>query len=191
MRWNPYKGVLGVWYEWEISDDQKFKSMLMMNGDECGAHGRRSTKINLLCSLSNQTEIVRTSEPAICKYEIDFRTPYACEHSNVTSSQDDDDDFVYTLKVYPHLSEELKRKYNLVYSDYLNGLITAKMYLLGLNEVYVEADFKQVADSLEKLRIKPSSETQDDANKFKNLTRDDLEGKLSTCEKVSFLYLIF
>lgn len=47
MRWNPYKGVLGIWYEWEIIEN-KFENLIFLNGDECGSVGRRSTKVILV-----------------------------------------------------------------------------------------------------------------------------------------------
>lgn len=124
MRWNPYKGVLGIWYEWEIIEN-KFKNLIFLNGDECGSVGRRSTKVILVCnSASSLTEILRVSEPNTCKYEIELSSPFACETSNFI---DDTDDYIWSMNVYPHMNTSLKLKWDQIYSEHTNGFITDKV----------------------------------------------------------------
>ena len=45
VRWNPYRGVLGVWSGWKVDiTNNAFKSMLMTDGDDCGSTGPRQVR---------------------------------------------------------------------------------------------------------------------------------------------------
>ena len=35
---------LSIWSEWEIENNE-FKALIMPNGDDCGTHGKRETKV--------------------------------------------------------------------------------------------------------------------------------------------------
>lgn len=67
--------------------------------------------------LTNTTEITHVSEPTTCKYEIEMKTPLACEN----------EDLVYSMRVYGHLNDELKLKWNHIYSEFKMGVITQKV----------------------------------------------------------------
>ena len=74
-------------------------------------------KVILNCNrLTNTTEITHVSEPTTCRYEIEMKTPLACEH-----------DLIYSMNVYTHLNQDLKSKWNHVLSDFMNGIITQKV----------------------------------------------------------------
>lgn len=116
--WNPYKGILGIWYEWEIVDN-KFNSMLMPNGDDCGSHGSRMTKLFLVCNHDSEvTKVIHTSEPSTCKYEVKLSTPLACENEQ-THEQ--------TLLVYPYLSKSMQDQWDRTLTEFKNNLITEKV----------------------------------------------------------------
>ena len=89
----------------------------MLNGDDCGSLSRKC-KVFFDCNSENDsTEIVDVSEPTTCLYEIHMRSPLACE------KLDED----YTMKVYPILKQELQLQWDLVFSQFKNGLITEKV----------------------------------------------------------------
>lgn len=177
-RWNPYKGILGIYYEWEISKDNKFKSMLFINGDDCGPTiGKRSTKVILICN--NETtppQIFKVNEPNTCKYEIEMYTQLACE---------DHDHNHNTMFVYPHLPNlELKLKMNAIYTDYYKlNLITDKMFNLYLINIFKQAKFIQYDQ--DKMLIdsqQVSIEQEDDEFIYNNLTKKELIKKLIICQ---------
>jgi N-acetylglucosamine-1-phosphate transferase, gamma subunit len=176
-RWNPYKGILGIYYEWEISQDNKFKSMLFINGDDCGSSiGKRSTKVILICNNETTTpQIFKVNEPNTCKYEIEMYTQLACE----------DHDNHNTMFVYPHLPNlELKLKMNAIYTDYYKlNLITDKMFNLNLINIFKQAKFIQYDQ--DKMLIdsqQVSIEQEDDEFIYNNLTKKELIKKLITCQ---------
>jgi N-acetylglucosamine-1-phosphate transferase, gamma subunit len=183
-RWNPYKGILGIYYEWEITSiDNKFKSMLFINGDDCGSNiGKRSTKVTLICNNNNETtttpQIFKVNEPTTCKYEIEMYTQLACE-------QDDQ----YTMFVYPHLPNlELKLKMNAIYTDYYKlNLITDKMFNLNLMNIFKQAKFIQYDQ--DRMLIDNNQQQQqqqvsieEEESIYNNLTKKELIKKLITCQ---------
>lgn len=90
-------------------------SMSMTDGDECGAQGSRATIVHLNCNDQNeQTEIQNVDEPSICSYEINMRSPLACERS----------DLGYTMKVFPVLTSELQIEWNKAFSDFVYKFIS-------------------------------------------------------------------
>ena len=96
--------------------------MLMANGDGCGSHGNRRTKIKLICNndTSNFNHTLGDiSEPATCNYEIKLITPLACESYENG----------WTMNVYPYLNENLKSQWDLAYSQFQNNLISEKVIL--------------------------------------------------------------
>ena len=77
--YKPYKGILGIWYEWAIKDN-KFVSLEMLNGDECGSHGKRRTKIFMNCG-SNETIVhnVHLHPRVSCHYVLALFTFKRCQ----------------------------------------------------------------------------------------------------------------
>ncbi|KAH9523661.1 hypothetical protein Btru_040621 [Bulinus truncatus] len=94
LHWNPYRGVLGVWQEWEIVNNT-FVAMMMNDGDPCG-NIFRSVKVTFMCG--NHSEIVNASEPQTCKYHIIFMTPLVCHPDS--------------MLVYPTLSKDLQKEWD-------------------------------------------------------------------------------
>jgi hypothetical protein len=94
--------------------------MLMSNGDDCGSHGSRRTKIKLTCN-NDTTNFNHTlgdiTEPATCNYEIKLITPLACE--SIENG--------WTMNVYPCLNESLKSEWDMVYSQFSKNLISEKV----------------------------------------------------------------
>ena len=122
LRWRPFKGVLGVWYEWQIKEN-RFEAMKMLNGDDCGSHGNRQTRVFLTCALnSEKSEIVEVKEPSTCNYEITFQTPLACDYSNDYGN--------YSLKVYPNLNKTLQFEWDLAKFEFDSQLITETVFIL-------------------------------------------------------------
>ncbi|XP_033752238.1 N-acetylglucosamine-1-phosphotransferase subunit gamma-like [Pecten maximus] len=122
-RWNPFRGVLGVWQEWEIKDN-KFVAMIMREGERCGDISR-STKILFECAETN--EILNVTEYSKCNYQLQFSTPLVCaEHS---------------MLVYPHLSPPLRLKWDLLQGQYQREEITRKGYDKHLKKLFIEAGY--------------------------------------------------
>ena len=134
IRWNPYKGILGIFYEWEIIDNT-FNALLMKNGDDCGTHGNRETKVIFECNRlknSNKTEIDSVSETRTCKYEVVLKTNLVCNQTNlemdyIEYDEEDKDEEILPMNVYPHLNSTLQDQWDIVYTDFVNKLITEKV----------------------------------------------------------------
>ena len=96
--------------------------MLMLNGDDCGSHGKRSTKIHFLCDTNaiNDTQlgqIEQVSEPSTCNYELQLKTVLVCDNQ--------------TMSVYPYLNETLKSEWDTAFSELKANLITQKVNLFS------------------------------------------------------------
>ncbi|CAN7942280.1 unnamed protein product, partial [Ixodes pacificus] len=127
-RWNAYKGVLGVWQGWTITNGT-FASMIYAEGDSCGA-SKRSVQVTLTCG--NHSSLLNVSEPERCKYAAAFATPLVCS-----------DD---ALLVYPRLNATLRQRWNDVESQRFNDELTQKAsrprgYEKELNNIFQEAGF--------------------------------------------------
>ena len=91
--------------------------MKFENGDDCGIHGSRTTKVFLKCvQNSNSTEIVEVSEPSTCKYEMVLQTPLACEYTPEYGH--------LTLNVYPYMNRILQIEWDSAKFELDNGIIT-------------------------------------------------------------------
>uniref|UniRef100_A0A2C9L958 Uncharacterized protein n=1 Tax=Biomphalaria glabrata TaxID=6526 RepID=A0A2C9L958_BIOGL len=121
LHWNPYKGVLGVWQEWEI-ENNTFTSMMMKDGDPCGSIFR-SVKITFMCG--NHSEIVNASEPQTCHYHLVFRTPLVCHPDS--------------MLVYPTLSPELQKEWDHLENVMARQELTAKGYQKRLRKLFEKA----------------------------------------------------
>lgn len=110
-RWNAYNGVLGIWKEWLI-EGNNFTYMYMVHGDPCNGDIERETKVNLTCGEKNV--VVSVDEPAMCKYEVLFKTPYACPRD--------------VFFVYPVLSKKGKEEWRLIEQEHVIGVTTIKGY---------------------------------------------------------------
>jgi len=95
--------------------------MFMADGDECGVNGNRQTTIHLNCNdQNNETEIQNVNEPKICSYEINMRSPLACEKT----------DLGYTMKVFSVLSPGLQVEWNRAFSDLVYKFINEDVYFM-------------------------------------------------------------
>ncbi|CAL1536022.1 unnamed protein product [Lymnaea stagnalis] len=121
LHWNPYKGVLGVWQEWEIVNNS-YVAMLMKDGDHCGSIFR-SVRVTFICG--NHSDIINASEPQTCNYHIVFMTPLVC-HTN-------------SMKVYPTLSKSLQGEWEHLEVQMARGELTLKGYQKGLSLIFEKA----------------------------------------------------
>ncbi|ESN90761.1 hypothetical protein HELRODRAFT_189974 [Helobdella robusta] len=152
LKWNAYKGVIGVWKEWKIVENT-FVEMLMDGGDECGPDKRRKTRVQLVCPINDHNNdvsdnniknnnnnnfedvnidkitatIINVTEPARCEYLIILSTSLVC-HPN-------------SLKVYPFLSDWLKSEWEELEGRYANEELTNQGYNRYLNEIFIKANF--------------------------------------------------
>jgi hypothetical protein len=104
----------------------------MPNGDDCGAHGKRETKVlNRIFDLkalyelgflilkvyfecsNNSSFISEITEPKTCNYKVIFKTPLVC-HSN-------------SLLVYPNLNQNLQKEWDNRLTEFQNSIITEKV----------------------------------------------------------------
>ncbi len=93
--------------------------MIMLNGDECGSHGRRRTEVKFQCNSVNDTTCIsEISEPSTCNYVIVLTTPLACE--NIENG--------WSMQVYPYLNESLKAEWDLFFTQFQNKLISEKVF---------------------------------------------------------------
>uniref|UniRef100_T2M350 N-acetylglucosamine-1-phosphotransferase subunit gamma n=1 Tax=Hydra vulgaris TaxID=6087 RepID=T2M350_HYDVU len=110
-KWNAFRGVLGVWKEWNI-ENNTFKYMHMVHGDMCAGSLDREIKVNITCGEVNS--ILHVKEPSMCRYEMTFQTPFACP-----------EDIFY---VYPMLTSEGQARWNNIEQAYADNEITFKGY---------------------------------------------------------------
>ena len=126
IKWNSYKGLLGVWFDWRI-ENETFTGMRMLNGEACGADGAREVTLQFVCDQNAELDVKigEISEPKTCKYNIKLNTSLICEK--------------YSMNVYAHLSSDLKHEWDLVYSELQAGLVTEKVIgrVLIFTDVYV------------------------------------------------------
>ncbi|XP_075035704.1 N-acetylglucosamine-1-phosphotransferase subunit gamma [Mixophyes fleayi] len=122
-RWNAYSGILGIWQEWEITNNT-FSGMWMREGDTCGAKTRQ-TKVLLVCGSSNKLDEV--SEPSTCVYSMTFKTPLVCHP--------------HSLLVYPTLNEALRRRWDETEQSLYDELITEQGYRKLLGDIFQEAGY--------------------------------------------------
>ncbi|CAF0873191.1 unnamed protein product [Brachionus calyciflorus] len=182
LRWEPFKGVIGIWYEWEIIDE-KFTSLLMLNGDDCGKQGARQAKIYFECNQSEiNNQISEISEPSTCKYEIKFKTSLVCEQNYDT----------FTWNVYAYLNDSLKLEWNHLFTNLKDGLITEKMYNMSLKRIYEEAGFIRTSEELKELEIVDQNKSNlitnigsnlNSTRGINNLNYDELNDKYKDCQK--------
>ncbi|XP_061563608.1 N-acetylglucosamine-1-phosphotransferase subunit gamma [Cololabis saira] len=121
FRWNAYSGILGIWQEWEISNNT-FTGMWMRDGDACGTRNRE-TKVILVCSPSSK--LVQVSEPSTCVYSLTFETPLVCHP--------------HSLLVYPTLKEKLQKKWDEAAQALYEGLVTEQGYNNLLRDIFQDA----------------------------------------------------
>ncbi|XP_023567501.1 N-acetylglucosamine-1-phosphotransferase subunit gamma isoform X1 [Octodon degus] len=123
FRWNAYSGVLGIWHEWEITNNT-FTGMWMRDGDSCRDRSRQS-KVELTCGKNNR--LAQVSEPSTCVYALTFETPLVCHP--------------HSLLVYPTLPEALQWRWDEVEQDLADELITPQGYEKLLREVFEDAGY--------------------------------------------------
>ncbi|XP_026340787.1 N-acetylglucosamine-1-phosphotransferase subunit gamma isoform X2 [Ursus maritimus] len=123
FRWNAYSGILGIWHEWEISNNT-FGGMWMRDGDSCRSRSRQS-KVELTCGKSNR--LAHVSEPSTCVYALTFETPLVCHP--------------HSLLVYPALPPSLQRRWDRAEQDLADELITAQGYNKLLRALFEDAGY--------------------------------------------------
>lgn len=123
MRWNPYSGILGIWKDWDISNNS-FVSMNFDNGDSCGDSSRQ-VKVFLACGLMNN--ITSVEEPERCHYKLNFATPLACHEDS--------------LLVYPVLNASLQIEWDKISQSFHDKYITFKGYKRLTQLLFVKAGF--------------------------------------------------
>ncbi|XP_059470051.1 N-acetylglucosamine-1-phosphotransferase subunit gamma-like isoform X2 [Neocloeon triangulifer] len=137
--WSRYKGVLGVWGEWQIESNH-FVSMKYLQGDKCDEHKNRSVTIKFKCSEDCFGEISEIKEPHRCQYEATFSTQLVCHP--------------HSLLVYPWLSESAQREWDELYTNYKNEDISKKDFETNLNHLLTKSGL--LLKSSAKLREAPT-----------------------------------
>ncbi|KAI6054224.1 N-acetylglucosamine-1-phosphotransferase subunit gamma isoform X1 [Marmota monax] len=123
FRWNAYSGILGIWQEWEITNNT-FTGMWMRDGDSCRSRSRQS-KVELTCGKSNR--LAHVSEPSTCIYALTFETPLVCHP--------------HSLLVYPTLPEALQQRWGQVEQELADDLITPQGYEKSLRALFEDAGY--------------------------------------------------
>ncbi|XP_047473233.1 N-acetylglucosamine-1-phosphotransferase subunit gamma-like [Penaeus chinensis] len=149
--YEPYKGILGVWLDWEIRDN-KFAAMRMVEGSSCGMHNHRTTKVEIVCGV--RSELLSVSEPEKCRYLAKFMTPEVCGEN--------------AMVVYPRLSSELRHQWDALETDRSYGDITEKGYQKELDRIMMAAGYVVSPEVQSSLLEKASAEK-------KKSCRDELE----------------
>ncbi|XP_055265083.1 N-acetylglucosamine-1-phosphotransferase subunit gamma isoform X1 [Moschus berezovskii] len=152
FRWNAYSGILGIWHEWEITNNT-FRGMWMRDGDACqsrsrqskvGGGGRgdgaaspnrslRSPQVELTCGKSNR--LAHVSEPSTCVYALTFETPLVCHP--------------HSLLVYPTLPTALQQRWDQLEQDLADELITAQGYEKLLRAIFEDAGYLKTSEPSE------------------------------------------
>ncbi|XP_052614675.1 N-acetylglucosamine-1-phosphotransferase subunit gamma isoform X1 [Peromyscus californicus insignis] len=126
FRWNAYSGILGIWHEWEITNNT-FKGMWMTDGDSCHSRSRQS-QVELTCGKINR--LAHVSEPSTCIYALTFETPLVCHP--------------HSLLVYPTLPEALQQRWDQMEQDLADELITLQGYKKLLRVLFEDAGYLKV-----------------------------------------------
>ncbi|XP_046954049.1 N-acetylglucosamine-1-phosphotransferase subunit gamma isoform X3 [Lynx rufus] len=134
FRWNAYSGILGIWHEWEISNNT-FRGMWMRDGDSCRSRSRQS-KVELTCGKSNR--LAHVSEPSTCVYALTFETPLVCHP--------------HSLLVYPALPAALQHRWDQVEQDLADELITSQGYEKLLRALFEEAGYLKTPEDSDSMR---------------------------------------
>jgi len=125
-RWNPYRGILGVWSEWLIdAENNTFVSMSYTDGDECGSHPPRQVIVVPRCG--SVESLAGVSETSTCQYEFTLESPSFCPSDG--------------LRIYPTLSDSLRFEWDQIYTDYQNGIYTKLGYKDLLNKLLKKAGY--------------------------------------------------
>ncbi|XP_069961070.1 N-acetylglucosamine-1-phosphotransferase subunit gamma-like [Cherax quadricarinatus] len=140
--YEPYKGILGVWADWVIEDNQ-FKKMNMIEGSLCGSGMHRSTKVILHCSATS--ELVSVTEPDKCRYTAKFETPDVCGKN--------------AMAVYPRLPPELQTRWDDAEYDRHYGLLTKKGYQKELEKIFLAAGYYLSPEDRSSLVYKASTDS--------------------------------
>ncbi|KAB0384264.1 hypothetical protein FD755_006181 [Muntiacus reevesi] len=131
FRWNAYSGILGIWHEWEITNNT-FRGMWMRDGDACQSRSRQS-KVELTCGKSNR--LAHVSEPSTCVYALTFETPLVCHP--------------HSLLVYPTLPTVLQQRWDQLEQDLVDELITAQGYEKSLRAIFEDAGYLKTSEPSE------------------------------------------
>lgn len=123
-RWNPYRGVLGIWAEWKIDvKSNALVSMSMTDGDDCGTHGLRKVDVKPVCGVKES--LTSVEEPSTCHYVMNLEAPVFCQSTN--------------LLVYPCLDSKFKTLWDEAYTEWQDGILTKKGYLHAVSSLLADA----------------------------------------------------
>lgn len=153
--WNPYKGVLGVWQEWEV-ENNTFVSMEMKEGDDCGQI-RRSVKVKPVCG--NVSEILSASEPKTCHYLMIFSTPLVCHP--------------HAMLVYPVLSPELRQRWDVIEGQKQRKELTEKGYNKRLQAILQDAGLRLTQTLRRQLSLEASKAEENKQKEIAKALRAD------------------
>jgi len=125
-RWNPYRGVLGIWAEWKVDVvTNAFISMSMTDGDDCGSHGSRKVDVKLSCGTIES--LASVEEPSTCHYLMTLEAPVFCQSKN--------------LLIYPTLPDADKARWDRAFTEWQNSILTRKGYVRAVLEILSDAGF--------------------------------------------------
>ncbi|XP_076060630.1 N-acetylglucosamine-1-phosphotransferase subunit gamma-like isoform X2 [Oratosquilla oratoria] len=123
--YEPYKGVVGVWGEW-IIENNNFVAMKMVEGSLCGNSTFRSAEVYFKCGPL--ARLLRVSEPKKCGYHAVLETPLVCGKN--------------AMVVYPRLPANLQHEWDLRKTEKYNEEITEKGYQAALDQIFISAGYK-------------------------------------------------
>ncbi|XP_003961500.2 N-acetylglucosamine-1-phosphotransferase subunit gamma isoform X1 [Takifugu rubripes] len=168
FRWNAYSGILGIWQEWEITNNT-FTGMWMREGDTCGTKNRE-TKVTLICST--RSKVAQVSEPTTCTYSLTFETPLVCHP--------------HSLLVYPILSERLQSEWDEAEQARYEELITEQGYNNLVKDIFEEAGLlKSQKVKIPLLEATTASDTHTSMHKCS----EDLEKQREEIERLRALLI--
>ncbi|TWW81423.1 N-acetylglucosamine-1-phosphotransferase subunit gamma [Takifugu flavidus] len=168
FRWNAYSGILGIWQEWEITNNT-FTGMWMREGDTCGTKNRE-TKVTLICST--RSKVAQVSEPTTCTYSLTFETPLVCHP--------------HSLLVYPILSERLQSEWDEAEQARYEELITEQGYNNLMKDIFEEAGLlKSQKVKIPLLEATTASDTHTSMHKCS----EDLEKQREEIERLRALLI--
>ncbi|KAG0714553.1 N-acetylglucosamine-1-phosphotransferase subunit gamma [Chionoecetes opilio] len=142
--YEPYRGVLGVWSDWTIENNE-FVAMNMIEGSRCGEGTHRSTKVTFSCGAIS--ELAEVTEPEKCRYVAKFKTPLVCGQN--------------AMVVYPRLPGTLQRQWDEVEQNWQDGDLTEKGYKRQLEAIFVKAGFHLSPDMKRSLLHKAAGKTDE------------------------------
>ncbi|XP_014679479.1 PREDICTED: N-acetylglucosamine-1-phosphotransferase subunit gamma-like [Priapulus caudatus] len=155
LRWSPYSGVLGVWQQWQITNNT-FEAMVMEEGDVCG-NTSRSSVVFFTCGSKNM--LYEVKEPHRCRYVARFQTPLVC-HGDA-------------MLVYPQLLPELQKQWDVVETRFMRQELTEQGYTKKLKQLFVAAGLQM--SNATRVQLIEAEQKQEHTALFDNLNKCNME----------------